>query len=80
MREKILNTAELIVLCKAKICRIEYFTARGIDRLAAFEIAELSGLAHKLHDAAEREYESGRNTEESRAKAARDAKAGVGQS
>jgi hypothetical protein len=73
-------TAELIVLVKRKITAVENATARGVDRLAAFEIAELSGLAHKLHDAAEREYESGRNTEESRAKAARDAKAGVGQS
>ena len=71
------NTAELIVLVKHKIAAVENATAKGIDRLAAFEIAELSGLAHKLHDAAEREYESGRNTEESRAKAARDAKAGV---
>ena len=75
-----MNTAEILVAIKAKVARIEWFTAKGVDRLAAFEIAELSGLAHKLHDAAEREYESGRNTEESRAKAARDAKAGVGQS
>ena len=71
------NTAELIVLVKHKIAAVENATARGVDRLAAFEIAELSGLVHKLHDAAEREYESGRNSEESRAKAARDAKAGV---
>ena len=75
-----MNSAELIVLVKHKITAVENATAKGVDRLAAFEIAELSGLAHKLHDAAEREYESGRNTEESRAKAARDAKAGVGQS
>jgi hypothetical protein len=69
-------TAELIVLVKRKITAVENATARGVDRLAAFEIAELSGLAHKLHDAAEREYQIVRDGEESRAKAARDAKAG----
>lgn len=70
-----MNTAEQVVLVKRKIVKIESAIARGIDRHAVFEIAELSGLAHKLHEAAEREYQISRDGEEHRAKCARDAAA-----
>ncbi|MDE1139948.1 MAG: hypothetical protein PW999_09895 [Paraburkholderia tropica] len=64
------NTAELIALLKAKLTRVENVTAKGVDSVAIFEIAEFSGLAKKFHYVAEEELAE-RQDEESRARQAR---------
>lgn len=51
------NTAELIVRCRQSLTRIEEKTARGVDEVAAFEIAAFAGLAQQLRWAAEVELE-----------------------
>ncbi|WP_321905153.1 hypothetical protein [Paraburkholderia tropica] len=72
------NTAHLIALLKAKLARVESASAKGIDRNAAFEIAEFSGQAMHLHYLAEEELAAGQSSEENRAKQARLAAAGMG--
>lgn len=49
------NTAHLIALLKAKLSRVENVTAKGVDSVAIFEIAEFSGLAKQFHYIAEEE-------------------------
>ncbi|MBB3004393.1 hypothetical protein FHX57_006775 [Paraburkholderia tropica] len=64
------NTAELIALLKAKLAHVENVTAKGVDSVAIFEIAEFSGLAKKFHYVAEEELAE-RQADESRARQAR---------
>jgi hypothetical protein len=65
------NSAELITLIRAKISRIETASAKGIDRTAAFEIAELSGMALRLHYQAEEELIATAQADEHRARQVR---------
>jgi len=65
------NSAYLIALLKAKLSRVEHASAKGIDRMAAFEIAEFSGLAMHLHYVAEEELEEQQITNAERDRQAR---------
>lgn len=61
-----MNTAELIVLCRQQLARIEEKSARGVDEVAVMEIAAFAGLATQLRYAAEMEYEERCGDEERR--------------
>jgi hypothetical protein len=67
------HTATLITKLKAKLARVENMSAKGVDRAAAFEIAEFSGLATQLRWAGEEELEANERAESDRHRRARDA-------
>jgi hypothetical protein len=50
------STAELIVLCRRQLAKVEELCAKGVDESSAYEIAAFVGIARRLHWAAEDEY------------------------
>ena len=71
-----MNSAELIVRCKAHLTRIEEMAARGMsDGRVLMEVARLAGAANLLRWESETEYDLVQKARETRERMARDAAA-----